>query len=107
MARACLEDMKAEETVEIDLVGRTSIADTMMIASGRSARHVGSIAERLIQAFKDVGFARLRVEAFPACAWVLIHAGNLIVHVFRPKIRGFYNLAKMWAADRPAELSVV
>ncbi len=105
VARACLEDMKAEETVEIDLVGRTSIADTMIITSGRSNRHVGSIAERMVQAFKDHGFGRVRVEGFPACDWVLIDAGDIIVHIFRPEVRGFYNLENMWAADRPSELA--
>ncbi|MDB5560221.1 MAG: rsfS [Enterovirga sp.] len=103
VARACLEDMKAEETVEIDLVGRTSIADTMIITTGRSNRHVGSIAERLVQAFKDQGVGRVRVEGFPACDWVLIDAGDVIVHIFRPEVRGFYNLEKMWGADRPSE----
>jgi ribosome-associated protein len=107
VARACLEDMKAEETVEIDLVGRTSIADTMMIASGRSARHVGSIAEKLVQELKDGGFGRVRVEGFPACDWVLIDAGDLIVHIFRPEVRGFYNLEKMWGADRPLERAAI
>ncbi|MDB5512100.1 MAG: iojap-like protein [Enterovirga sp.] len=103
MARACLDDMKAEELVEIDLVGRTSIADTMMVATGRSARHVGSIAERLIQVLKDAGYGRVRAEGFPTCDWVLIDAGDLIVHVFRPEVRGFYNLEKMWGSDRPTE----
>jgi ribosome-associated protein len=103
IARACLDDMKAEDAVEIDLVGRTSIADAMMIASGRSQRHVGSIAEKLIQNLKDAGFGRVRVEGMPACDWVLIDAGDLIVHIFRPEVRGFYNLEKMWGADRPAE----
>jgi ribosome-associated protein len=103
IARACLDDMKAEDTVEIDLVGRTSIADAMMIASGRSQRHVGSIAEKLIQSLKDAGFGRVRAEGMPACDWVLIDAGDLIVHIFRPEVRGFYNLEKMWGADRPAE----
>ena len=107
VARACLEDMKAEELVEIDLVGRTSIADTMMIASGRSARHVGSIAEKLKQDLKDRGFDRVRVEGFPACDWVLLDAGDLIVHIFRPEVRGVYNLEKMWGADRPLEGVVV
>ena len=107
VARACLDDMKAEETVEIDLVGRTSIADTMIIASGRSARHVGSIAEKLVQELKERGFGRVRVEGFPACDWVLIDAGHLIVHIFRPEVRGFYNLEKMWGADRPLERAAV
>ncbi|MBV9079001.1 MAG: ribosome silencing factor [Methylobacteriaceae bacterium] len=103
LARACLEDMKAEETVEIDLVGKTSIADTMIVTSGRSQRHVGSIADKIIQALKDAGHGRVRVEGMPACDWVLIDAGDLIVHVFRPEVRGFYNLERMWGADRPME----
>jgi ribosome-associated protein len=95
--------MKAEDLVEIDLTGKTSIADTMMIASGRSHRHVGAIAERVLEALKDRGFGPARVEGLPACDWVLIDAGDLIVHVFRPEVRGFYNLEKMWGADRPRE----
>jgi ribosome-associated protein len=103
VALACLEDMKAENTVEIDLVGKTSLADTMIITSGRSHRHVGAIAERVIEALKDNGFGSARVEGLPACDWVLIDAGDVLVHIFRPEVRGFYNLEKMWGADRPAE----
>lgn len=103
MARGSLEDMKAENVVEIDLVGRTSIADRMIIASGTSQRHVGSIADRIVQRLKDSGFGRVRVEGVPACDWVLIDAGDLIVHVFRPEVRSFYNLEKMWGVDRPSE----
>jgi ribosome-associated protein len=107
IARACLDDMKAEDTVEIDLQGKTSLADAMMVTSGRSQRHVGSIADKLIQALKDHGYGRVRVEGMPACDWVLIDAGDLIVHVFRPEVRGFYNLEKMWGADRPLERTAV
>ena len=103
VARSCLDDMKAEDVVEIDLVGRTSIADTMLIATGRSQRHVGSIADRIVEALKKGGFGRVRVEGMPACDWVLIDAGDVIVHVFRPEVRGFYNLEKMWGADRPLD----
>ena len=99
----CLEDMKAENTVEIDLVGKTSIADTMIVTSGRSHRHVGAIAERVLEALKDKGFGNLRVEGLPASDWVLIDAGDVLIHIFRPEVRGFYNLEKMWGADRPAE----
>lgn len=106
VARACLDDMKAEEAVEIDLVGKTSIADAMIVASGRSQRHVGSIAEKLVQSLKEAGHTRVRVEGMPACDWVLIDAGDLIVHLFRPEVRGFYNLEKMWGADRPAETAL-
>ncbi len=106
VARACLDDMKAEEAVEIDLVGKTSIADAMIVASGRSQRHVGSIAEKLVQSLKEAGHNRVRIEGMPACDWVLIDAGDLIVHLFRPEVRGFYNLEKMWGADRPAETAL-
>jgi ribosome-associated protein len=105
LARFCLEDMKAEELVEIDLAGKTSIADAMIVASGRSERHVGAIADRLLQVLKEKGFGNARVEGLPACDWVLIDAGDVIVHIFRPEVRGFYNLEKMWGADRPAELA--
>jgi ribosome-associated protein len=100
---ATLEDAKAEEIVSIDLAGKSSIADTMVIASGRSQRHVGAIADQLQKKLKDAGFARVRVEGVPACDWVLIDAGDVIVHVFRPEVRAFYNLEKMWSADRPPE----
>jgi ribosome-associated protein len=105
LARVCLEDMKAEEIVEIDLNGKTSIADAMIVASGRSERHVGAIADRLLQTLKEKGYGNARVEGLPACDWVLIDAGDLIVHIFRPEVRGFYNLEKMWGSDRPAELA--
>ena len=100
---ACVEDMKAEQTVEIDLTGKTSLADTMIITSGRSQRHVGAIADRVIKDLKDKGFGTPRVEGMPACDWVLIDAGDVLVHVFRPEVRGFYNLEKMWGADRPQD----
>src|SRR5215213_5650500 len=98
-----LEDMKAENTVEIDLTGKTSIADTMIVTSGRSHRHVGAIADRVIQALKDKGFGNVRVEGLPACDWVLIDAGDVLIHIFRPEVRAFYNLEKMWGADRPQD----
>lgn len=107
VARACLEDMKAEDTVEIDLHGKTSLADAMIVTSGRSQRHVGSIADKLVEALKEHGFGRVRIEGMPACDWVLIDAGDLIVHVFRPEVRGFYNLEKMWGADRPLDVAAV
>ena len=95
--------MKAEDTVEIDLTGKTSIADTMIVTSGRSHRHVGSIADRVVQALKDSGFGPPRVEGLPACDWVLIDAGDVLIHIFRPEVRSFYNLEKMWGVDRPFE----
>ena len=107
IVRACLEDMKAEDTVEIDLAGKTSIADTMVIASGRSHRHVGAIAERVLEAIKQNGYGPARVEGLPACDWVLIDAGDVLIHIFRPEVRGFYNLEKMWGASRPHEQRAV
>jgi ribosome-associated protein len=98
--------MKAENTVEIDLAGKTSIADTMIVTSGRSHRHVGAIADRVMQGLKDRGLGHPRVEGLPACDWVLIDTGDVLIHIFRPEVRGFYNLEKMWGADRPHERAV-
>lgn len=97
-----LEDMKAEETVVIDLTDKTSLADTMIITTGRSNRHVGAIADEIAKAMKAAGES-VRIEGMPHCDWVLIDAGDCIVHVFRPEVRAFYNLEKMWGTDRPGE----
>ncbi len=97
LVQARLEDDKSEDIVSIDLRGKTSIADYMVIASGRSQRHVGAIAEHLIEALKAVGIKHVRVEGQPACDWVLIDANDVIVHVFQPEVRSFYNIEKMWA----------
>jgi ribosome-associated protein len=98
---ARIDDMKAEDTVTIDLAGKTSIADFMVVTSGRSNRQVGAIATRLIEDLKDAGITGVRVEGMPHCDWVLIDAGDVIVHVFRPEVRAFYQLEKMWASLRP------
>jgi ribosome-associated protein len=98
-----LEDEKAEDTVSIDLRGKTTIADHMVVTSGRSQRHVGAIAEHLVEALEAGGARGVRVEGLPHCDWVLIDAGDVIVHVFRPEVRAFYNLEKMWARARPAK----
>ena len=94
---ACLDDMKAEDTLSIDLRGKTTIADTMVVTSGRSNRHVGSVADRVLEDLRKAGVPDARVEGMPHCDWVLIDAGDVIVHVFRPEVREFYNLEKMWA----------
>jgi ribosome-associated protein len=91
--------MKAEDTTTIDLTGKTSIADLMVVTSGRSNRHVGAVADRVIQGLKDAGVSGVRVEGLRNCDWVLIDAGDVIVHVFRPEVRAFYNLEKMWAGS--------
>jgi ribosome-associated protein len=100
---ARLEDAKAEDVVCLDLHGKTPLADTMIIATGRSSIHVGAIAERLIQGMKVAGLATPRVEGLPHCDWVLVDAGDVLVHLFRPEVRQFYNLEKMWGRDRPGE----
>jgi ribosome-associated protein len=98
-----LEDTKAEDVVSIDLFGRTTLADRMIIASGRSSVHVGAIADRVVKACRDAGYPSPKVEGMPLCDWVLLDAQNAIVHIFRPDVRRFYNLEKMWSADRPGE----
>ncbi len=98
-----LDDLKAEEVAVIDLAGKTSIADWMIIATGRSTTQVGALADKVVKALKESGAGAPSVEGLPACDWVLIDAGDLIVHIFRPEVRAFYNLEKMWGVDRPAE----
>ena len=89
--------MKAEDTTTIDLRDKSSLADTMVVTSGRSNRHVGSVADRVLENLREAGLKNLRVEGLPHCDWVLIDAGDVIVHVFRPEVREFYNLEKRWA----------
>jgi ribosome-associated protein len=103
VALKALDDIKAEEIVEIELSGKTSIADAMIIASGRSQRHVGAIADAVMRALKAKGHETIGVEGLPLCDWVLIDAGDLVVHIFKPEIRAFYNLEKIWGDDRPSE----
>lgn len=98
---SCLDDAKAEDTTLIDLHGKTSIADAMIITTGRSNVHVNAIADRIVKALKDSGRKAPRIEGLVAGDWVLIDAGDAIVHIFRPEVRQFYNLEKMWGADRP------
>lgn len=97
-----LEDDKAEDTMPIDVHGRTSIADYIVVTSGRSNRHVASIAEHLIEALSKTGH-KPRSEGLPTADWVLIDAGDIIVHVFRPEVREFYSLERMWQARSAAK----
>ena len=92
-----LDEMKAEDIVTIDLTGKSSIADSMVVASGRSSRHVGSVADDVVEHLKKAGLKNIRVEGQPHCDWVLIDAGDVVVHVFRPEVREFYAIEKMWA----------
>ncbi len=100
-----LDDAKAEDIVSIELAGKTTLADRMIIASGRSSVHVGAIADRVVRACRDAGFPSPKIEGTPLCDWVLLDARDAIVHIFRPDVRQFYNLEKMWSADRPGEMS--
>ena len=91
-----LENSKAEDIVSIDIQGKSSLADYMVVASGRSHRHVAAVADHLIKALKEAGHGNARVEGLSGADWVLIDSGDIIVHVFRPEVREFYQLEKMW-----------
>ena len=94
--------MKAEDIVSIDLTGKTAIADLMVVASGRANRHVGAIADDIVEKLGKAGLKGVRVEGMPHCDWVLLDAGDVIVHIFRPEVRRFYNIEKMWTSGRTA-----
>jgi ribosome-associated protein len=98
-----LDDDQAQETISIPLEGKSSIADHMVIASGRSSRQVAAMAQKLAERIKQGGFGSPRLEGLPAADWVLVDAGEVIVHLFRPEVRSFYNLERMWAfGDSPS-----
>ena len=97
-----LDDEKAQDVVFIDLKDKSSVADGMIVASGRSHRHVGAMADHLLRILKEAGYGRARVEGLPHCDWVLIDAGDVIVHLFRPEVRAFYNIEKIWSVEPPA-----
>ena len=92
-----LDTQSAEEIVKIDLRGKSSIADYMLVASGRSNRHVGALADYVLKGLKENGQDKLGSEGLEQCDWVLIDAGDVIVHLFRPEVREFYQLEKMWS----------
>jgi ribosome-associated protein len=96
---AQLDDDQAQEIVSIPLEGKSSIADHMVIASGRSTRQVAAMAQKLAEKIKQAGFGHVRVEGLPAADWVLIDAGDVVVHLFRPEVRSFYNLERMWSFE--------
>lgn len=91
-----LDDDQAQELVSIPLEGKSSIADHLVIASGRSTRQVAAMAQKLAERIKQGGFGHARIEGLPAADWVLIDAGDVVVHLFRPEVRSFYNLERMW-----------
>ena len=94
-----LDDDQAQEVVSISLEGKSSIADYMVIASGRSTRQVASIAQKLAETVKQAGFGPVKVEGLAQADWVLIDAGDVVVHLFRPEVRSFYNLERMWSFE--------
>jgi ribosome-associated protein len=98
--------MKAEDTITINLTGKTAFADFMVITTGRSSRQVGAIADRVVEDLRKACVPGIHVEGTPLCDWVLIDAGDVVVHVFRPDVRAFYNLEKMWSAPIAPEVSL-
>jgi len=97
-----LDDSKAEDVTSIDITGKTTIGDHMVVASGRSHRHVASLADHLVEDLKSAGFRDIRVEGQKSCDWVLVDTGDVIVHIFRPEVREFYNIEKMWRGVQAA-----
>jgi ribosome-associated protein len=98
-----LDDDQAQEVTSIPLAGKSSIGDYMVIASGRSTRHVAAMAEKLAEKIKHETGRPVRIEGLPTADWVLIDAGDVIVHLFRPEVRSFYNLERMWGFGEAAE----
>lgn len=96
-----LDDSKAEQVVTIDVSKKSTVADVMVVASGRSNRHVSAIADQVVERLEQMGKKNLRVEGMPQCDWVLVDAGDVMVHVFRPEVRSFYNLEKLWSEHAP------
>lgn len=94
-----MEEAKAEDIITIDIAKKSSIGDAMIVASGRSHRHVGAIADHLQRDLKAAGYGSAAVEGLPHCDWVLVDTGDLVIHIFRPEVREFYNIEKMWSAD--------
>lgn len=91
-----LDDNQAIDVVSIDLEGKTAIADSMVVASGRSSRHVGAMADHLLDRLRKSGVKGVSVEGQKHCDWVLVDAGDVVVHLFRPEVRDFYKLEKLW-----------
>jgi ribosome-associated protein len=98
-----LDDAKAESTVAIDVTGKSPLSDHMVVTTGRSNRHVGAVADQLVKALREAGFSKPRIEGLPHCDWVLVDGGDVIVHIFRPEVREFYNIEKMWSAEFAAD----
>lgn len=98
-----LEDAKAEETISINLTEKSPVADHMIVTSGRSQRHVGAIADQVVKEMRKEGMGKPRIEGQPNCDWVLIDNGDIILHIFRPEVRDFYKLEKLWSENTPTD----
>ncbi len=98
-----LDDDQAQDVVTIPLIGKSNIADHMVIASGRSTRQVASMAQKLTERIKKELRRNVRIEGLPVADWVLIDAEDVIIHLFRPEVRSFYNLERMWAFEGESE----
>ena len=97
--RDCLEEMKAQDTVILDIRDKSSIADYMVVSSGTSTRHVSSIADKLQRAIKTSSYKNVKVEGLQNCDWVLIDALDVIVNIFKPEVREFYMIEKIWSEN--------
>ncbi len=102
-----LDDDQAQDVVVIDLKDKSPLADAIVVVSGRSQRHVASMADHLLRSLKEGGFGKAQVEGLPQADWVLIDASDVIVHLFRPEVRAFYNLEKIWSVEPPRRLGGV
>ena len=100
-----LDEHSAQEIIEIDIRGKSSISDYMIVASGRSNRHVGTLSDYLIKSLKNTGKKNIGIEGLKSCDWVLIDVGDVIVHLFRPEVRAFYNIEKIWSMPSPLGLN--
>lgn len=102
-----LDEHSAQDTIEIDVRGKSSVADYMIVSSGRSNRHVGALADYILRALKERGHKDLGIEGLEGCDWVLIDIGDVIVHLFRPEVRVFYNIEKIWSVPLPEGLQLI
>jgi len=100
-----LDENSAQDIIQIDIRGKSSVADFMIVASGRSNRHVSALSDYLMRALKEMGHKDLGVEGLEGCDWVLVDIGDVIVHIFRPEVRVFYNLEKIWSVPLPEGLA--